>query len=177
MNLLYPFLDIGMPLDYVLAVILMLIVVCFYSWHKNKCKAWYFNILLLAYILLVLGKTVLFREVSAEVEANTYPFWSYIEGFSSRRYILVQILLNILMFIPIGLLGSDALKTNRFLKVTLFGLVLSLTIELLQLVFRRGLFEFDDIFHNTLGCIIGFYIYKIAERFFITHALNNELKE
>lgn len=35
------------------------------------------------------------------------------------------------------------------------GLVVSLLIEVLQLVLCRGLFEWDDMIHNGLGCMIG----------------------
>lgn len=40
----------------------------------------------------------------------------------------------------------------------LFGehrLGLSMSIEVIQLVFRLGLFEWDDMIHNTLGCVLG----------------------
>ena len=30
----------------------------------------------------------------------------------------------------------------------------------MQLVFQRGYSEFDDVFHNTLGAIIGFVLWK-----------------
>ena len=42
------------------------------------------------------------------------------------------------------------------------GLLLSASIELVQLVSHRGLFEFDDIVHNTLGVVIGIALYKIV---------------
>ena len=37
----------------------------------------------------------------------------------------------------------------------LLGLLLSVSIEVIQLLSYRGLFEFDDIIHNTLGTAIG----------------------
>ena len=32
---------------------------------------------------------------------------------------------------------------------------MSATIELSQLIFMRGLFEWDDMIHNGLGCMAG----------------------
>ena len=32
-------------------------------------------------------------------------------------------------------------------------------IEVLQFVFKRGFAEFDDVFHNVVGCAIGFGVY------------------
>ena len=40
----------------------------------------------------------------------------------------------------------------------LIGISISFSIELLQLVLCRGLFEFDDIIHNSLGFLIGILI-------------------
>lgn len=53
------------------------------------------------------------------------------------------------------------LLTNRFRFVTALGsgLLISVCIEVVQLVFHRGLFEFDDMFHNTLGTLIGIGIF------------------
>ena len=33
--------------------------------------------------------------------------------------------------------------------------MVSLGIEILQLVLKRGLFEFDDIMNNSIGCMLG----------------------
>ncbi|MBR4027500.1 MAG: VanZ family protein [Lachnospiraceae bacterium] len=41
----------------------------------------------------------------------------------------------------------------------MLSFVTSLTIEVLQLFMKKGLFEFDDIFHNTLGGVLGYVIY------------------
>ena len=35
------------------------------------------------------------------------------------------------------------------------GALISLISEVCQLVFHRGLFEWDDMIHNALGCMIG----------------------
>ena len=36
-----------------------------------------------------------------------------------------------------------------------FGVLISATIETSQLITMRGLFEWDDMIHNGLGCVIG----------------------
>ena len=37
-----------------------------------------------------------------------------------------------------------------------YSCTLSLCVELLQLVLKRGLCEFDDVFHNVLGSMVGY---------------------
>ena len=61
------------------------------------------------------------------------------------------------MFIPIGFLLGIKVGWKGIPIAALFSLI----IELIQLVTRRGLFEFDDIIHNTLGAVIGFGIYAL----------------
>ena len=45
-----------------------------------------------------------------------------------------------------------------------FGIGLSSAIEIVQLVSHRGLFELDDIIHNTLGTILGYLILLVFQR-------------
>ncbi len=91
------------------------------------------------------------------------PFWSYRWGIPKYGLIIIQeIILNIIMFLPVGLLlpiiisnRNKASERKRFLFVMLVGVGCSLTVELLQVILRCGLCEFDDLFHNVLGVAIG----------------------
>ena len=42
------------------------------------------------------------------------------------------------------------------------GGCLSVVIEFMQLYFKRGSCEVDDIIHNTLGCVIGYFIVRFV---------------
>ena len=114
--------------------------------------------LLVAYMFLVLAYTVLKRAPGAELNYGMEPFWSYkaifAGGFSpvSRKTLFIQILANVVMFVPIGFLAGRLMGW----KGIVLGFGFSVIIELMQLLTGRGLFEFDDIIHNTLGAIIGF---------------------
>jgi glycopeptide antibiotics resistance protein len=50
-------------------------------------------------------------------------------------------------------------KIRSFMKILLSGLLFSLIIELVQYFTGRGLFEFDDLFNNTVGAIIGYLLF------------------
>ena len=56
--------------------------------------------------------------------------------------------------------GIDFKK--KWMVSVVVGLFLSATIEILQLVSHRGLFEFDDIFHNTLGTAVGVVLFLLV---------------
>jgi glycopeptide antibiotics resistance protein len=127
-----------------------------YNWKKEIP-----TVLLVTYVSMVLSSTVFSRQVYDGYHYRLMPFWSYVELLEGKTEYLLEIFFNIIMLLPCGVLIP--IVTNFDSKKTvLTGFLLSLSIELLQLVFRRGLFEFDDLIHNTLGCFIGYAVYKLA---------------
>ncbi|MBQ0089989.1 MAG: VanZ family protein [Prevotellaceae bacterium] len=48
------------------------------------------------------------------------------------------------------------IRWKLFVITIIAGLAISFTTESMQYLFRIGLFEFDDLFHNGLGIVIGF---------------------
>lgn len=68
--------------------------------------------------------------------------------------------MNIGMYIPIGVL----LRKLTGWKGVFFGVTISCIVEVVQLLTKRGLFEFDDIFHNAIGVLIGFVVYDTVSR-------------
>lgn len=85
---------------------------------------------------------------------NFRLFHSYkllIEGNSIFVY---QIVGNLILFVPIGMLLSLCDKIKLYQGI-LVGIAMSVTIEGLQLLLRCGTFELDDLFHNTLGLYLG----------------------
>ena len=80
-------------------------------------------------------------------------------GTASRYDLLLENILNIVMLLPIGIFLPLTYGKKIDWKVgLLIGIGISFSIELLQLVLCRGLFEFDDIIHNSLGFLIGILI-------------------
>lgn len=138
------------------------------------------------YILILLYVTLLGRTASTEYKMELSFLWEYRLALSGHTGWWVQIFDNIILFVPMGWLwgglrsglreqrgglSQDEIKKNRvgengtageklkWLKAILFGLCASLIIELCQLVFKLGLFEFDDILNNTVGMIVGYGMY------------------
>lgn len=98
------------------------------------------------------------------------PFRELVGMFCEKNHLFYfwQIILNIFLFIPFGFL----LTTNLYLykkqsiysiwkSILITGFSFSLLIELLQYITSRGYTEVDDTINNTLGALIGYYIYKI----------------
>ena len=76
---------------------------------------------------------------------------------------IVNIFGNILAFAPFGFLLPIITPENRkWIKLALITFLFSLTIELLQLVFKVGIFDVDDLLMNTLGGLLGYFIFTIV---------------
>lgn len=114
--------------------------------------------LLAAYILFILMETVIGRKVGVG-RVELVPFWSY-----SHPELRMEILLNYVLFIPLGCLLHLCFGEKFGLRVVIAGLLLSVSIELIQLLFNIGLFEFDDMIGNTVGCLIGAVIGKLIRK-------------
>ena len=134
---------------------------------KGK-KAWrgVAKFLLAEYVFLIYCSTVLFRVAKELREYNFTPFWSY-----SRPDLLIENIMNVVVFVPVGfLLGFATWRGKKeevrckkgWLVALLIGAGLSIGIETLQLAFRLGFAEVDDVMHNTLGCVIGYGVYSLA---------------
>ncbi len=114
--------------------------------------------LLSTYYMLVLNSTVIGR-YPMETRCELRLFWSYGAIAAGNKDLLQEVILNVVLFVPIGMLIAFLFDRRWiYLKGLLTGFLASLTVETLQLIMQRGLFELDDIFHNTLGCVIGVVI-------------------
>lgn len=70
---------------------------------------------------------------------------------------------NLYGFIPFGLLLPLFFKKMRSLSsVVLATFLLSLAYELIQLVYRLGSFDVDDLILNTAGGVFGYAAFKIG---------------
>lgn len=123
-------------------------------------------LLLVEWIFLILCTAVIFREARVERAFNLIPFDSYFHYPENSYFIEAAAInvLNIFIFIPVGLLSGLGFREMTWKKVLLVGLIISISIELLQFIFKRGLCETDDLIHNVVGCVIGYAIYKLSTR-------------
>lgn len=119
----------------------------------------------MCYLAIVFASTV-FTRAPGVSQHQLEVFWSWKEIFGiggrgrlggcAPEFLLQENILNMILLFPIGFL----LPFIRGRKVAwkwgiLVGCVISGKIEVLQLVLCRGLFEFDDVIHNSVGCMIG----------------------
>ncbi len=125
---------------------LVIIISAFLSKRSNI-------IILVIYIVFTLYMTLGGRETVYE-RLKLTPFWSYVQFFTNQS-LKVEILNNIWLFVPIGALGYSVKNSTKMI-VSLC--MISLLIELTQLITGLGMCEIDDLISNSLGAVIGWII-------------------
>lgn len=145
--------------------------------------------IVLCFYLLVLTKLILFKYLPIQeiIRHFTFSYDGYFwnsHNFIPFKTITYYLFLakdinfdirvknltgNIIGFVPFGfILPLLSSKFHSFKKVTVASFCLSLTFELLQLIFRFGSFDVDDLILNTLGGMIGYIPIKLVS-LYINH--------
>lgn len=78
-------------------------------------------------------------------------------------YFWINLIGNLLLFIPFGFLLPMLWKSCSFLKVLFFSFIFSSLIEIIQLVLPRGT-DIDDVWLNCLGAIIGWSLFQLIRK-------------
>ncbi len=79
------------------------------------------------------------------------------------NFFLINIIGNIVVFMPIGFFACLLWKKPSLWKALLFGLLASLIIELAQYPLERGT-DIDDLWLNTLGALLGWIVYIVIQK-------------
>lgn len=121
-------------------------------------------LLLVEYLALIFCSTVIFRRTIKNLPVKVIPFERYEKVLNgASEHLEPELLMNVLVFIPLGLLIAAAFKGIKWWQALLAGLGVSLFIEFLQYCFNKGTAEVDDVIHNVAGCMIGYGIYQLIK--------------
>ena len=96
------------------------------------------------------------------------PFVStilFVQNTTSWESIIINLFVNIIMFIPFGFLGWLNAKYFSFKKLIVDFLSALIIVEALQYLTRLGVFDIDDLALNSLGVWIGFQMRKFIDNF------------
>lgn len=115
--------------------------------------------LLCAWLLLVLALTSLSRGSNFTGAINLDFLSGYISAWNNWSISELQLIIfNMLMFAPLGFLLPLLWKKAEKFGVTLIAsLGLTGFIEVFQLLTGTGIFELDDLFHNLIGSLFGYF--------------------
>lgn len=125
---------------------------------------WLCIVSFLPYLACVLWLTLLNREPTVQRSMLT-PFWEYRNMLSGHRqwFFFWQIVGNLVMLLPLGfMLPAMTGFFRKGLRAIFLVFCSSVAIELTQWYTARGLMEFDDVFNNTMGGIIGYLLFWLC---------------
>ena len=81
------------------------------------------------------------------------------------RLAVVNLVGNIVMFVPLGfLLPKVSARQRKFWRAMATTALIILLVELAQLFSLRGICDVDDLILNVLGAAVGYGMYKISVR-------------
>lgn len=131
------------------------------------------GLVLFDFMAIVYASTVLTRISTVRIY-ELVPFWSWRQVILyHNKWLLLENLLNVALLFPMGLILPWTFKDKITWKTAwLAGFLFSATIEFSQLIFKRGWFEWDDMIHNSLGCLLGYLCMRVFLNIF-----ENKFKE
>ncbi len=109
--------------------------------------------------IISLHNSIIENEKDGIRNINLIPFRSmspYLKNIT-ETFAFKNIAANIVAFIPLGFFISNKNPKNVF-KALIICLGVILSIELIQLFFKIGFFDVDDIILNFTGSLIGVFI-------------------
>ncbi|HVG15098.1 MAG TPA: VanZ family protein [Chitinophagaceae bacterium] len=86
--------------------------------------------------------------------------------FDEPSLLTSENILNVIVFIPLGIYAGMLFERWSFGKKFLVALLLSVLVEGLQYILRLGAFDATDIVTNTLGGVIGLVIFIVLGKAF-----------
>lgn len=142
---------------------------------KRKIKKLSQSIIFVYYIIFMFNM-IGFARYSNINSYNLIPFKTIISLFNNKNIysIAINILGNFLIFMPLEYFLVELFNTKRWLINFILSLGILITIETLQLIFKVGVFDIDDLILCISGMMIfyTFYIKLISRKNCIKKAIN-----
>ncbi|MCI8370813.1 MAG: VanZ family protein [Lachnospiraceae bacterium] len=135
--------------------------------RRSKKRVVITLLFILYMILFLFAVLIMDRSIKDEYQYNLVLFDEIKRYFRYRELVgnwifLRNILGNVVGFIPLGMFWPYVFpKMKNPVLVTLVCFECSLVIEVIQLTFKIGSFDVDDLLLNTVGGILGCITYYV----------------
>ncbi len=129
--------------------------------EKNKVTKLSLIIVFIYYIIFLFNMTIFARYDSGN-GYNLIPFNSIISTLKSDNlyFMIINTLGNLLIFMPLEYFIIKLFKIKKLSLNLLLSFLIILIIEILQFIFKLGIFDIDDIILNITGMIVFYIVYK-----------------
>ena len=110
--------------------------------------------------------------INCALKTNKYPAYVCKTAFKNSKHLfdsihatpIEDLLLNIILFMPLGFLLPYIWPKLNWWKTVLLSFCVSTVIEATQYLAHWGCLDLDDIINNTLGACVGYLCFKIYKR-------------
>lgn len=162
---------------YIIAIIWAM--VCIVAWGRKKLSEkhfrWMLRVIVVVYAVGNLYVTLFSRLPGSGCAVELKPFMSIVRLFTNPveaagevtgffawfmqgSFPFAGIVLNILLYLPLGYLLSVRFPALRNRIILLVGCLCSVATESVQFVLEMGYCEMDDVLYNTLGTATGVWV-------------------
>ena len=91
-------------------------------------------------------------------------FWNYRESLGIS-VVMLNLFGNVMAFVPFGMILPIMHRRYRsLLHIILLSFEFSFLVEIIQLVFKVGCFDVDDLLLNTIGGMLGYVFFALLNR-------------
>lgn len=112
------------------------------------------------------------HHVQPRLEPFTLKWYLYRHG-QDVSGVYLDVIGNIVMFVPFALFLFVVFGLRRFDYILLFGFLLSVAIEITQFITGVGFPDIDDVIFNTFGAVLGILIIKGIDRVVLKDVYKN----
>ena len=147
------------PILVIFLVTIITIRIFYLRNHREKLH-FYKEILTIGSIIYIflLFQLLTKAELNHNSGYNLIPFTEIMRYEFGSKLFIMNVLGNIILFIPFGLIVAEYIKPKTILPPLFTALIVSVTVEFVQLNIGRS-FDIDDIILNIVGSIIGYLLY------------------
>jgi glycopeptide antibiotics resistance protein len=98
---------------------------------------------------------------------NFVPFrtiFPMLSGQTNHLIAMVNLFGNIVPFMPVGFLAPFVYRSMTWQKSIVLAVAVGLAMESMEVLFRVGIFDVDDIFLNACGVMLGYWVWAMFNR-------------
>lgn len=81
---------------------------------------------------------------------------------------LLNLVGNVIAFVPVGFLVPFVYMHMTWKKSLVLAVATGLAMEGMEVLFRVGIFDIDDVMLNALGVMVGYWVFVFSMRFRVT---------
>ena len=151
----------------VIFVITLVLVRFFYLRNHHEKVSFYKEFLMILSIcyIFLLFQLLTKVEMNSNSGYNIIPFEEIFRYEVGSRLFIYNVFGNIMAFVLFGLIVSCYIKPKTVFPPFVISLLVSITVEFVQLNIGRS-FDVDDVILNVIGGLFGYILYRIIDKIF-----------